>query len=86
MTIYLVLQNWSDYDNLKLKMGKEPRQFICSENWEVEYLVKKIRNIYPFIKDESIKEAIMTACNQLSLPHLREDFVREVLSLMGIPA
>jgi hypothetical protein len=52
----------------------------------VEYLVKKIRNIYPFIKSDSIKEAIETTCNQMPLPHLREEFVRQVLSFLGIPA
>jgi hypothetical protein len=42
-------EDWSDYDNRKLK-GVDARYFSCEEEWERNYLVRKIRKFYRSIQ------------------------------------
>ena len=72
-------EDWSEYDNKKKK--KEDRLFFsCEEQWEVDYLVKKIRKHEPYKTDDAIKRAIASCCKEIPAPRPRDKFVRCVMS------
>lgn len=72
-------ENWSDYDNKKKKW--EDRSFFsCEESWEVDYLVSKIRKIYPSKSESAVRAAITSCCKEISAPRPREKYVRCVMS------
>ena len=85
MTVFYVLQNWKEYDTRKTRSGSDPRVFNCLENWEIEFLIKKIQHIYTFIPDNHIRTAISKACEEESLLKNRENFVSAVLDHLAIP-
>ena len=41
----LVLEDWSEYDNKKVRGPQDARFFSCEEEWEVIYLINKIQNM-----------------------------------------
>jgi hypothetical protein len=71
-------EDWSDYDNKKKK--REDRFFFsCDESWEVDYLVGKIRKIYPSKTETAVRAAIASCCKEVSAPRPRDKFVRCVM-------
>jgi hypothetical protein len=57
-------ENWSEYDNRKIKDGRDRSKMSCDEPWEVNYLVEKLRKHYPYKTDNAIKAAIEECCKQ----------------------
>ena len=86
MTVFYVLQDWKDYDIRKQGSGMDPRFFNCVENWEIDFLVKRIQHIYTLIPDALIRTAITIACDQETVAKERECFVSAVLANLAIPA
>lgn len=84
MSLYRVLENWSDYDNKKIRTGIEAHLFSCDEIWEVNYLKGKIKESYPYLNDGKILEAIEACCRQVSAPRPRKIFVECVLSRLQL--
>lgn len=78
-------EDWSDYDNKKIKDKRDSRNFSCSELWEVTYLIGKISKHHPKLPDSLIRTAIHSCCSSLSTPHPRELFVECVAIKLGIP-
>jgi hypothetical protein len=75
----VLAEDWSEYDNKK-KKGVDAHFFACTEAWEVDYLVKKIRNGHPEYSELSIRNAIASCCKSLGAPHPRDKFVECVFS------
>ena len=86
MTVFYVLQNWKEYDVRKKGSGMDPRFFNCLENWEIDFLIKRIQHIYTFIPDGMIRKAISKACEKENVARQRENFVSAVLEHLAIPA
>jgi uridine kinase len=79
----LILEDdWSDYDDKKIKDNRDRKDFACTESWEVEYLVSKIKRIYPKYPETSIRNAISSVCRSDSAPHPRERFVKRVMEIL----
>lgn len=72
-------EDWSDYDNKK-KKGVDSRFFSCEENWEVDYLVDKIRKHEPYKTRDAILSAIRSCCKDIPAPRPRDKFVRCVMN------
>jgi hypothetical protein len=85
VTIFVILQNWGDYDKQKSGLGEDARLFRPTEEWEVEFLTSKIRRVYPFISAPVIFKAITSVNHLQGGPASREEFVRDVLCELGIP-
>ena len=83
MNLTKVLENWSDYDNRKKKYA-DARFFSCTETWEVDYLVKKIKEGFPLQAEGNVKKAIEECCRALRAPHPRDQFVTCVLQRLGL--
>ena len=86
MTLLYILQNWKEYDMRKRGSGMDPRFFNCLENWEIEFLIQRIQQIYTFISDSLIRLAISKACEKETVTREREHFVNAVLEYLAIPA
>jgi len=71
--------DWSYYDDRK-KKGVDRLFFACEESWEVDYLVSKIRKIYPAKTETGIRAAILSCCKEVPAPRPRDKFVRCVMS------
>ena len=71
-------RDWSEYDDRKKKYG-DSRYFSCTEPWERDYLIEKIRNAYPQHEEATIKMAIQFCCRETSSPYPREKFVECVM-------
>jgi hypothetical protein len=77
-------EDWSEYDNRKVRGGSDHRKFSCSESWEVDYLVNKIHKLHPSVSKETIKAAITACCNTPGLSREREAFVECVMKRLGL--
>jgi hypothetical protein len=75
--------DWSDYDNLK-KKKIDANFFSCGEKWEVDYLVKKIKEHFPFIDEFRIRSAIGYCCASVEGNKPRKEFVSCVLQSLKV--
>lgn len=75
-------EDWSDYDNKKKKY--EDRFFFsCDEDWEIDYLLKKIKRHLPQKTDADIRNAINSCCKEIAAPRHRKTFVECVMRKLG---
>ena len=84
MSIKLVLEDWSDYDNRKIRDRRDSKDFACTERWEVDYLKNKIKKHHPHLSESLIVNAIATCCREIGSPHPRKPFVECVAKRLGI--
>ena len=84
MSEKIINEDWSDYDNKKIKGRPDSKDFACTEPWEVEYLVAKYRKNHPDIRESSVRQAISACCSELKSPHPRKAFVACVSKRLGI--
>jgi hypothetical protein len=77
-------ENWDDYDNKKIRDNRDARFFACTESWEVDYLVKKIKKLYLNLSEEQIRVAIKSCCLSILAPHPRRTFVKCVVDKLGL--
>ncbi|MGB8194315.1 MAG: hypothetical protein WCF67_20455 [Chitinophagaceae bacterium] len=72
-------EDWADYDNKKIKDIRDGSKFSCEEDWEVDYVVKKLKKHLPEKSADEIKTAIKLCCTKISAPHSRERFITCVI-------
>jgi hypothetical protein len=85
MSLKVILEDWSDYDSIKIRKRQDVRNFSCAEHWEVEYLIKKIKKSHPAISAHTVRSAIGYCGQQLTSSHPRIPFVQCVTKSLGIP-
>lgn len=85
MSLKLVLEDWSDYDDRKKRI-QDAHFFACTEKWEADYLTARIRKVYPFLNALAIADAITQCCRSVKAPHARHPFVECVLKRLGVIA
>lgn len=83
MSLQKILEDWSEYDD-KSKKHHDAKFFACTEDWEVEYLIDKIKKQFPLKTRDDIRAAITVCCKKMSPPHPREAFVKCVTDRLGI--
>ncbi len=79
MATNVLNQDWSDYDDKKRRGFSDTKDFACTEQWEINYLLSKIKRLYPLYPDQHILTAIATCCQTLKSPHPRKPFVECVM-------
>ena len=77
-------EDWTDYDNRKIRDKRDGNFFACTESWEVDYLKSKIKKLFPHLKDEQIIAAIMACCVIVGAPHPRKTFVECVVKRLEL--
>ena len=75
----LLTEDWSVYDNRKIRDNRDRSKFSCDEQWEVDYLINKLRKHFPFKTDSALRSAISACCSEVKAPRPRETFVACVL-------
>ncbi len=75
----IFLEDWSSYDNRKIREERDKSKFDCSEHWEVEYLADKLKKYYPLKTRQAIMQSITHCCSKISEPHQRERYVECVI-------
>jgi hypothetical protein len=75
----ILLEDWTSYDNRKIKDEKDVSKFSCTERWEIDYLADKLKKHYPLKSPQVIMRAIQHCCSQVKAPHPREKFVECVV-------
>ena len=81
MSVFKILnENWDDYDNKKIRDKRDSVFFACTEQWEVEYLVSKIKKHFPHHSEATIRNAIVSCCRTIDSPHPRQKLVQCVVS------
>ena len=85
MTVDAITKNWTDYDRKKAALQKDAARFDYTSEWEVDYLARKIKDIYAFIPDDLIYEAIQICGARQTAPSTRASFTEAVLKRLGIP-
>jgi len=58
----ILSEDWSDYDQKKIRDKRDGGFVSCEESWEVEYILRKVRKYAPRKTDEQIKAAISHCC------------------------
>jgi hypothetical protein len=71
--------DWIDYDKRKSRENKSNAIFSCETQWEVSYLVSKIRKAYPDFEYQIIKDKIIECCQTMQVPRLRIEFVHQLM-------
>lgn len=77
-------ENWTEYDNKKIRDNRDRKFFACSEPWEVDYLKKLIKRLHPRFSEEQIVTAIRNCCMTIQAPHPRRTFTECVLRRLGV--
>lgn len=85
MSTPLILEtDWSDYDNRKVSDNRDARFFACTESWERDYLINKIKKHFPNLTLQQIVNAIEQCCKTIPAPHPRRTFVECVMQRLGL--
>lgn len=74
MTTEILESDWSDYDSRKTK---NPDTFSCTD-WEMNYLIAKIKNLNPSYPEKLIHRAVYITCRELGSATSRNKFVQRV--------
>jgi hypothetical protein len=77
--IRILNENWQDYNERKIRENRDPEEFSCKENWEVDFLVSMIRRVYRHFSEDLIKNAIKACCSNVTDARPRRDFVNCVM-------
>ena len=80
LTDLIIKGDWSEY-NLRKSRHIDRLLFNCDEDWEIDYLVGKIRE-YRNLPEEHIRQAITMACCEELAPRPRGSFIRCVLKML----
>jgi hypothetical protein len=84
MSVKVLSEDWSDYDSRKIRDRRDSRYFAFTENWELDYLVRKYKKAHPYLTEASIKAAISECCGKTPTPRPREQFVQCVSERLGV--
>lgn len=76
-------EDWSDYDNRKIRDKRDGSKFSCEEQWEVDYLINKLRKHFPYKTDSAIRSAISACCTVVKAPRPRNTFVECVVASLS---
>ena len=77
----IVKEDWSDY-NIRKTRHIDRLLFNCNEEWEIDYLIKKIQ-AHENWSEHKIREAIKLACYEELEPRPRESFIRCVIKILS---
>lgn len=70
----ILKDDWKDYDKHKTRDNRDRSKFLC-EQWEIRYLVSKIKTLYPQFSETDVTNAISECCRTVLAPRHRTDFV-----------
>jgi len=84
MSLKVLSEDWSDYDNRKIRDRRDARFFAFTENWELDYLIRKYKKAHPYLTEAAIKTAISECCGKTTASLPREQFIQCVSERLGV--
>lgn len=84
MSLKVLNEDWSDYDNRKIRDRRDTRFFAFTENWELDYLIRKYKKAHPYLTEAAIKTAISECSVKTAAPLPREQFIQCVSERLGV--
>lgn len=83
MTHPILNDDWSEYDDHKLRDGRNQLKISCGERWELDYLLRKVKKHFPSVSENAIRVAIATCCAN-GTPRRREAFLKCIIEQISI--
>jgi hypothetical protein len=74
---------WSNVDD-KHKKGIDKLYVSCEEKYEIDYIVKIVREEYSWLSETTIRQAIASCCASIKAPRKREDFMACLKNKLGV--
>jgi len=84
MSLKVLTDDWSDYDQRKIRDRRDARYFAFTENWELDYLIRKYKKAHPYLTEAAIKTAISECCTKADIIRPREEFIQCVSERLGV--
>jgi len=84
MSLKVLNEDWTDYDNRKIRDQRDARLFAFTESWELDYLARKYKKAHPYLSEAAIKKAISECCGKSRTPRPREQFIQCVSERLGV--
>ncbi len=78
----ILLDDWSEYDNRKLRNNKEVYFVDFNHEWEVEYIIEKIKKFDPYMSNGQILDAITACYLKLSNPINRKQCLEYIIPIL----
>ena len=75
----ILSEDWSEYDQKKIRDGRDGRFVSCEESWERDYILRKVRRHVPRRTDAEIKAAIEHCCRTVAGNKPRGPFMECVM-------
>ncbi len=83
MSITKILkEDWSDYESRKI--AKHKNLIDCRVPWETNYLINKIKQVYPNLSDSIIIDAFTACCLSMGSPCERKKFIEYISNKLEI--
>jgi hypothetical protein len=54
MSLKVLNEDWNDYDSRKIRDRRDTRFFALTENWELDYLIRKYKKAHPYLSEAAI--------------------------------
>ena len=83
MSLKVLGEDWSDYESRKIRDRHDTRFFAVTENWELDYLIRKYKKAHPYLTETAIKTAISECCGKTTAPRPREQFIHCISERLG---
>lgn len=74
--------DWSEYDQRKKAYG-DVSTISCDQQWEVNYLINKIKKVYAEVDPIDARAAIKHCCIVMPEPRKRKAFLTCVMRWLG---
>ena len=68
-------EDWSEYDNRKVRDQRDRSKVSCEEPWEVNYIEEKMKKHFPNKTSAEIRAAVQSCCKSIPAPRPREKFI-----------
>jgi hypothetical protein len=75
--------SWDDVDN-KHKKHTDSKFVACEEDYEINYIVKIIKEEFSWLSDVTIRSAIAQCCMSIKAPRPRDKFMECLKSKLGV--
>ena len=73
--------NWEVYDLRKMAEDSD-RQYFSFKDWEVDFVIEKVKELHPKYTEVNILRAILTCCKRSASPHEKREFVKQIISVL----
>ena len=79
----ILTEDWPEYDNKKIRDGRDRSKVSCEEKWEIDYIVERLKKHFPYKTESAIRQAISGCCASVKAPRPRKEFLECVTRILS---